>query len=94
MKEATMALFDKVKSSAQDVAKRAQEAGRIGQAKLDDFQAKRQLDALYRDLGEATYAKTTGAPDASNAAVEAAVAAITSHLAATDDDESGSEAID
>ena len=33
-----MALFDKVKSQAQDVAKRAQEASRAGQAKLDDFQ--------------------------------------------------------
>ncbi|HWD25122.1 MAG TPA: hypothetical protein VG368_06630, partial [Acidimicrobiales bacterium] len=66
-----MALFDKVKSSAQDVAKRAQEAGRMGQAKLDDFQTKRQLDALYRELGEATYAKATGGADASNAAVDA-----------------------
>jgi hypothetical protein len=76
-----MALFDKVKSSAQDVAKRAQEAGKIGQAKLDDFQAKRQLDALYRDLGEAVYAQRTGASGSSSATVDAAVQAITDHIA-------------
>jgi hypothetical protein len=75
-----MALFDKVKSQAQDVAKRAQEATKVGQAKLDEFQSKRQLDALYRDLGEAVYAERTGAPGGSVDAVDAAVAAITAHV--------------
>ena len=75
-----MALFDKVKSQAQDVAKRAQEAGRLGQAKLDDFQSKRQLDALYRDLGEAVYAERTGAPGASSATIDRAVEAISDHM--------------
>ena len=75
-----MALFDKVKSQAQDVAKRAQEATKVGQAKLDEFQSKRQLDSLYRDLGEAVYAERTGS--GSPGAVEVAVAAITAHVAA------------
>lgn len=74
-----MALLDKVKSQAQDVARRAQEAGKAGQAKLDEFQAKRQLDALYRDLGEAVYAERTA--DGAATSVDAAIAAITAHLA-------------
>jgi hypothetical protein len=80
-----MALFDKVKSQAQDVAKRAQEAGRVGQSKLDDFQAKRQLDALYRDLGEAVYAerRASGSSDA----VDKAVLAIDDHNTANAGDE-------
>jgi hypothetical protein len=77
-----MALFDKVKSQAQDVAKRAQEAGKVGQAKLDEFQAKRQLDALYRDLGEAVYAERTGAPGASSEAVDECVGAIAKQMRA------------
>ena len=83
-----MALFDKVKSQAQDVAKRAQEAGRVGQAKLDEFQAKRQLDALYRDLGEAIYSERTGAAGASTASVDRCIEAVTNHLRANADDES------
>jgi hypothetical protein len=83
-----MALFDKVKSQAQDVAKRAQEAGRAGQAKLDELQAKRQLDGLYRDLGEAVYAERTGVAGASSVVVDGAVAAITAHLRATAEDAS------
>jgi hypothetical protein len=75
-----MALFDKVKSQAQDVAKRAQEATKVGQAKLDEFQSKRQLDSLYRDLGEAVYAERTGV--GSPGSVDVAVAAITAHLQA------------
>ena len=75
-----MALFDKVKSQAQDVAKRAQEAGKAGQAKLDEFQAKRQLDSLYRDLGEAVYNERTS--NGPSTAVDAALKAITEHLVA------------
>lgn len=65
-----MALFDKVKAqaqqTAQQVAQRAQEASKAGQAKIDELQTKRQLDGLLRDLGQLAYAEQTGraAPDA------------------------------
>jgi hypothetical protein len=80
-----MALFDKVKSQAQDVAKRAQEAGRAGQSKLDDFQTKRQLDSLFHDLGAAVYAERKGTAGASSDAVERCIAAIDDHMAANAD---------
>jgi hypothetical protein len=81
-----MALFDKVKSQAQDVAKRAQEAGRAGQSKLDEFQTKRQLDSLFRDLGEAVYAQRKGTAGASGDAVERSISAIDDHMTANADD--------
>ncbi len=80
-----MALFDKVKAQAQDVAKKAQEAGRVGQAKIDEFQSKRQLDSAYRDLGEAYYHQRTGAPGASEAAVDTAVDAVEAQIHADAD---------
>lgn len=56
-----MALLDKMKQQAAQVAQKAQEAGRAGQAKIEEVQARRQLDALYRDLGATTYAQHRGA---------------------------------
>lgn len=58
-----MALLDKMKQQAAQVAQKAQEAGRAGQAKIEEVQAKRQLDALYRDLGAALYAQHAGRGD-------------------------------
>ncbi|MGA8297750.1 MAG: hypothetical protein WB770_11970 [Acidimicrobiales bacterium] len=58
-----MALLDKMKQQAAQVAQKAQEAGRAGQAKIEEVQARRQLDALYRDLGAATYAQHAGRGD-------------------------------
>ena len=55
-----MALFDKVKEQASQVAKKAQEAGKAGQAKIEDAQAKRKFDGMLRDLGAAVYAEKTG----------------------------------
>lgn len=55
-----MGLLDKVKAQAGQVAQKAQEAGRAGQAKLDQAQAKRRADALFRDLGAAVYAERMG----------------------------------
>jgi phage host-nuclease inhibitor protein Gam len=52
-----MALLDKVKQQAAQVAEKAQEAGRAGAARIGDVQAKRQFDALLRDLGAAVYAQ-------------------------------------
>ena len=64
-----MGLLDKVKAQATQVAGRAQEAGRAGQAKLEEVQAKRRIDALLRELGEAVYAEQTGGGSAGSGAV-------------------------
>lgn len=73
-----MPLFDKVKEQAALAAQRAQEAGKLGQAKLDQVQDKRKEDALLRDLGEAVYAQRTGAAGAEAGDIERLVAEITS----------------
>ena len=43
-----MGLLDKVKAQATQVAGKAQEAGRAGQAKLEEVQARRRVDTLLR----------------------------------------------
>ncbi|MGB9111478.1 MAG: hypothetical protein WCF24_01975 [Acidimicrobiales bacterium] len=63
-----MALLDKMKQQAAQVAQKAQEAGRAGQAKIEEVQARRQLDALYHDLGAAVYADHAGRGDQANTA--------------------------
>jgi hypothetical protein len=50
-----MGLMDKVKAQATQVAAKAQEAGKVGQAKLEAVQAKRKADSLLEDLGRITY---------------------------------------
>ncbi|WP_298211106.1 hypothetical protein [Ferrimicrobium sp.] len=50
-----MGLFDKVKEQAQTLTQTATDAAQKGQEKLDQLQAKRQLDSLYRELGSITY---------------------------------------
>lgn len=64
-----MGLLDKVKAQASQAAQMAQEAGKTGQAKLEEAQAKRKLDGLFRDLGAAVYAERTGKPGADPAVV-------------------------
>jgi len=74
-----MALFDKVKAQAEQVAQRAQEVGKAGQAKLDQAQAKRQEDSLLRDLGAAVYAERTRQAGADSASeIDRLIAEITS----------------
>lgn len=65
-----MSLLDKVKSQATELAQKAQDAGKAGQTKLEQVQAKRKIDALYRDLGAAVYAQRSGAVDADPAAAD------------------------
>ncbi|MBV9660356.1 MAG: hypothetical protein JO337_04290 [Acidimicrobiales bacterium] len=55
-----MSLLDKVKTQAAQVAEKAQEAGKAGQAKLEEAQAKRKVDGMFRELGAAVYAERTG----------------------------------
>ena len=59
-----MALFDRMKGQAQQTASQLAATGRVtasaGQAKIDDLQAKRQVDGLLRDLGQLIYGQKTG----------------------------------
>jgi hypothetical protein len=63
-----MALIDKIKAQAAVVAQKAQEAGKAGQSKIEDVQARRKADALLRQLGAAVYAQRTGKAGDDNAA--------------------------
>jgi hypothetical protein len=76
-----MGLLDKVKAQAEQVAVKAQQGMSQGQAKLDAMQAKKQGDALLRDLGAAYYSqqRSGGSADDVNAAVAKVDAHITEH---------------
>ncbi len=65
-----MGLLDKVKEQAAQAAHMAQEAGKAGQAKLNEAQAKRKVDALFRDLGAAVYAQRKGKPGSDPAVID------------------------
>lgn len=78
-----MPLFDKVKAQAAELAQRAHEAGKAGQAKLDDVQARRRADGLLRDLGAAIFAQRSGRASESTAAdIERLVGELSSFEAA------------
>ena len=74
-----MALFDKVKAQATQIAQKAQEAGKAGQAKIEDVQARRRADGLFRDLGSAIYAERSGR---ANAMTESDITRLVGELAA------------
>jgi hypothetical protein len=59
-----MGLMDKVKAQATQLAEKAQEAGKAGQAKLGTLQTKKQADTLLRELGAHHFAKAKGRGDA------------------------------
>jgi len=63
-----MPLFDRVKAGAAQAVQKAQEAGQAGQAKLNDMQAARHLDSLFRELGAAIYAQHVGRATSDTAA--------------------------
>lgn len=50
-----MGLVDKVKAQASQAVEKAQEAGKVGQAKLEAMQARRRADALLAELGAIAY---------------------------------------
>ena len=60
-----MGLMDRMREQANQLAQKTQEAAQEGRARLDQVQARRQADAMFRDLGAAVYAERTGraAPD-------------------------------
>ncbi|HVC26052.1 MAG TPA: hypothetical protein VND23_09860 [Acidimicrobiales bacterium] len=55
-----MGLMDKVKAQATQVAAKAQEAGKVGQAKLEAVQAKRKADGLLEELGRISFESHVG----------------------------------
>jgi hypothetical protein len=55
-----MGLMDRVKEQAAVLAQKTQEAAHEGKVKLDQAQAKRRADAMFRELGAAVYAERTG----------------------------------
>ncbi len=55
-----MGLMDRVKVQAAQLAQKTQEAAQEGKVKLDQAQAKRRADAMFRELGAAVYADRTG----------------------------------
>jgi len=60
MAEAVMGLMDKVRAQSTQLAQKAQETAREGKVKLDQANAKRRADAMFRDLGATVYAERTG----------------------------------
>lgn len=75
-----MGLLDKVKAQAEQAMVKAQQGVAQSQAKLDEMQARKQYQALLRDLGDAYYAQARhGGPEA---AVQDALAAVDAHVAA------------
>jgi hypothetical protein len=59
--------MDKVKEQASSAAAAAKEAGKKGQAKVDEIQAKKAADGVLRQLGLAFYLqKTDRASDSTN----------------------------
>jgi hypothetical protein len=72
--------MDKVKEQANVLAEKGKQGMAQGQAKIDALQAKKQLDTLFHDLGEATYAAERKGEG--RAEVERLLAAIDEHEAA------------
>jgi hypothetical protein len=77
-----MGFLDKVKEQAAVATAAAKDAAQKGQAKIDDLQSKRAGDALLRDLGAATYAKSSGrATEATDSEIARLTAALSEHEA-------------
>ncbi len=92
-----MSLKDKMRAQATQLAKMAQDAGKAGQSKLEDVQARRKFDATLREFGAAVYADRTGpSTDATRAEVERLFGELTTMEAeldaAPDDDASPEDA--
>jgi hypothetical protein len=77
-----MGFLDKAKQQATQLAQKAQEGVKTGQAKLDQAQAKKKEDALLRDLGAACFAEKTGRGTGETAAeIERLVSELRTHEA-------------
>ena len=77
-----MGFLDKAKQQATQLAQKAQEGVKTGQAKLDQVQSKKKEDALLRDLGAVFYAEKTGRVTGETAAeIERLLSELRSHEA-------------
>ncbi len=74
-----MGFLDKARETAQQALAQAQHGVEQGQEKIEEMQAKRTLDGLYRDLGAAFYAEQRHG--GSRDAVVAALGAVDHHVA-------------
>ncbi len=76
-----MALLNKVKAQAEALADKAHHGVAQGKEKIEDLQAKKHLDGLLRDLGEAVHAqrRTAGAEVEVDRALEAVDAHVRAH---------------
>jgi hypothetical protein len=73
-----MALLDKVKAQAEALADKAQHGVAQGKEKIEDLQAKKHLDGLLRDLGEAVHAhRRSGGTEVE---VDRALEAVDAHI--------------
>ena len=73
-----MALLDKAKQAAQQALDEAKKGIDTGQAKLDEFQAKRESERLLTALGSAHFAQQRHGGSAE--AVDQALTAVDSHI--------------
>src|SRR3979411_1152542 len=77
-----MGFLDKAKQQATQLAQKAQEGVKTGQAKLDQVQSKKKEDALLRDLGAVCFADKTGRGTAETAGeIERLLSELGSHEA-------------
>jgi hypothetical protein len=75
-----MGLMDKVKAQAEQAVAKGKQGMAQGQAKIEEMQAKKQGDALLRDLGAAVYAQKTGKAGAeADADIERLVSELRAH---------------
>ena len=63
-----MGLMDRVREQAAQLAQKTQVAAQEGRVMLDQAQARRRADAMFRDLGAAVYAERTGRGGSESAA--------------------------
>ena len=77
-----MSFLDKAKAQAQQLAEKAQEGVKTGQDKIEEVQAARKADGLFRELGAAVFLEKTGraAPE-TTATINRLVAELSAHEA-------------
>ncbi len=61
-----MGLMNKVKMQAGQLADKAQEAGKLGQAKIEALQAKKRVQNVLLEIGTITYQAHEGNSDSSD----------------------------
>jgi hypothetical protein len=68
--------LESLRQSADELASRAAELGRVGAARLEELAARRRVDSLLRQLGALVYAERAGRDAADPAEVSRLVDAV------------------